>query len=148
VPTKPSALECHQPNSHRLSKFTVDHHNIMMSVINRDRNRASIDDFNRIMKHFDNYTNHKSETYKIQYRCRTKDNKYLWIEDRGRVVEWNDDGTVGRMIGAHRDIEAEKTLQQKNQRDKEDLQLLGEARTEELNELNQQLNKKSKKWSN
>jgi PAS domain S-box-containing protein len=100
------------------------------------------DDFNRVMKHFDNYTHHKSETYKIQYRCRTKDNKYVWIEDRGRVVEWNDDGTVGRMIGAHRDIEAEKTLQQQNQRDKEDLQLLVETRTKELNELNHQLNKK------
>jgi diguanylate cyclase (GGDEF)-like protein/PAS domain S-box-containing protein len=100
------------------------------------------DDFNRVMKHFDNYTHHKSETYKIQYRCRTKDNKYVWIEDRGRVVEWNDDGTVGRMIGAHRDIDAEKTLQQQNQRDKEDLQLLVETRTKELNELNQQLNKK------
>jgi diguanylate cyclase (GGDEF)-like protein/PAS domain S-box-containing protein len=100
------------------------------------------EDFNRVMKHFDNYTNHKSETYKIQYRCRTKDDKYVWIEDRGRVVEWNSDGTVGRMIGAHRDIDAEKTLQQQNQRDKEDLQLLVETRTGELNELNQQLNKK------
>lgn len=102
------------------------------------------DDFNCVIKHFDNYTHHKSETYKIQYRCRTKDNKYVWIEDRGRVVEWNDDGTVGRMIGSHRDIDAEKTLQQQNQRDKEDLQLLVETRTKELNELNQQLNKKIK----
>ncbi len=94
------------------------------------------DDFNRVMEHFDNYTNHKSETYKIQYRCRTKDNKYVWIEDRGRVVQWNSDGSVGRMIGAHRDIDAEKTLQQQTQRDKEDLQLLVETRTEELNQLN------------
>lgn len=100
------------------------------------------EDFNRVMDHFDNYINHKAETYKIQYRCRTKDNKYVWIEDRGRVVEWNSDGTVGRMIGAHRDIDAEKTLQQQDQRDKEDLQLLVETRTEELNELNHQLNKK------
>ena len=98
------------------------------------------DDFNRVMEHFDNYINHKSETYKIQYRCRTKDNKYVWIEDRGRIVEWNSDGSVGRMIGAHRDINAEKMLQEENQRDKEDLQLLVETRTGELNELNYQLN--------
>lgn len=46
------------------------------------------------------------------------------------------DGSVGRMMGTHRDINAEKTLQ----RDKEDLQLLIETRTKELNELNHQLN--------
>ncbi|MDO7596988.1 MAG: sensor domain-containing diguanylate cyclase, partial [Pseudomonadota bacterium] len=98
------------------------------------------DDFNRVMKSFHSYIEHKSDTYKIQYRCRTKDNKYIWIEDRGRVVEWNNDGTVGRMIGAHRDIDAEKILQQQNQRDKENLQSLVETRTEELNKINHQLN--------
>jgi diguanylate cyclase (GGDEF)-like protein/PAS domain S-box-containing protein len=98
------------------------------------------DDFNRVMNHMDNYITHKSDTYKIQYRCREKDNKYIWIEDRGRVVEWNSDGSVARMIGAHRDIDAEKTLQQKYLRDKQDLQQLVETRTEELNEINYQLN--------
>lgn len=98
------------------------------------------DDFNRVMEHFGNYTAHKSDNYKIQYRCRTKDDKYVWIEDRGRVVEWNKDGTVRRMIGAHRDIDAEKKLQQQNQNDKEHLQSLVDIRTEELNAINHQLN--------
>tara|TARA_R110002049_G_scaffold175316_1_gene342617 strand:- start:893 stop:1885 length:993 start_codon:yes stop_codon:yes gene_type:complete len=98
------------------------------------------DDFKRVMEHFDNYINQVSDTYKIQYRCKTKDGKYVWIEDRGRIVEWNSDGSMKRMIGAHRDINAEKTLQQQNQRDKEGLQLLVDTRTEELNELNHQLN--------
>lgn len=100
------------------------------------------DDFDRVMRHFDNYTTQQSDTYKIEYRCRTKDNSYIWIEDRGRVVEWNSDGTVKRMIGAHRDINAEKILQQKSERDKHDLQKLVEMRTEELNEINSQLTKK------
>lgn len=100
------------------------------------------DDFDRVMQHFDNYTTHQSDAYKIEYRCRTKENNYIWIEDRGRVVEWNEDGTVKRMIGAHRDIDAEKRLQQKNERDKQDLQQLVEKRTAALNEINKQLNKK------
>jgi len=98
------------------------------------------DDFTRVMNHFSNYTTHQSKVYNIQYRCRTKDNNYVWIEDRGRIVEWNSDGSVKRMIGAHRDIDAEKRLQQKNLRDKEDLQRLIETRTEELNEINHKLN--------
>jgi len=100
------------------------------------------DDFNRVMEHFDNYINHKSEFYKIQYRCRTKNDDYVWIEDSAKIVEWNSDGSVARMIGAHRNIDAERILQQQTSRDKQDLQLLIETRTEELNKLNHQLNKK------
>lgn len=100
------------------------------------------DDFDRVMTHFDDYITRKSDVYKIEYRCRTKEGTYLWIEDRGRVVEWNSDGTVRRMIGAHRDIDAEKLLQQKHERDKQDLQQLVEMRTQELNLINSQLQKK------
>tara|TARA_R110002050_G_scaffold71891_3_gene154765 strand:+ start:166286 stop:167281 length:996 start_codon:yes stop_codon:yes gene_type:complete len=98
------------------------------------------DDFKRVMDHFDDYINHKSETYKIQYRCRTKDNNYIWVEDTARVVEWNGDGSLRRMIGAHRDIDAEIRLQQENKHNKENLQQLVATRTEELNEINHQLN--------
>jgi len=50
------------------------------------------DDFERVMAHFDAYITHKSDAYNIQYRCHTKNDDYLWVEDRGKVVEWNDAG--------------------------------------------------------
>jgi len=67
------------------------------------------DDYERVMTHFDDYITQKEPAYKIQYRCCTKNGDYLWIEDKARVVEWDDDGTVGRVVGAHRDISAEKS---------------------------------------
>jgi PAS domain-containing protein len=66
------------------------------------------DDYERVIAHFDDYISQKASAYKVQYRCRTNNDDYLWIEDKARVVEWDDDGTVGRMIGAHRDISAER----------------------------------------
>lgn len=66
------------------------------------------EDYVRVTTHFDNYITQKEPAYKIKYRCRTSNGDYLWIEDKARVVEWEDDGTVGRMIGAHRDISAEQ----------------------------------------
>jgi len=65
-------------------------------------------DFERVMAHFDDYITYKSSEYKIQYCCKTKDGSYLWIEDTAAIVAQNKDGSVARMIGAHRNIEAEK----------------------------------------
>lgn len=97
------------------------------------------DDFVRVMDHFENYITHQSNKYKIQYRCRTKLGDYLYIEDRGEVVEWNVDGTVARMIGAHRDIDAEVKLSKQQILDNKTLQGLVDLRTRELVEVNEQL---------
>lgn len=102
------------------------------------------DDFDRVMTNFDNYITQKSSTYKVQYRCRTQDNGFLWIEDRGRIVEWNKDGTVGRMIGAHRDISAEKKLEEEGRFKAIALQDAVDERTKELLEVNKLLTIKIK----
>jgi len=40
-----------------------------------------------------------------------KDGRYLWIIDRGKIVERNEDGSVARMIGAHHNIDEQKCAQ-------------------------------------
>ena len=97
------------------------------------------DDFNRVMAHFDSYITHKSPTYQIEYRCRTKRDDYLWIEDRGKVVDWNEDGSVGRMIGAHRDISATKLLELEREAKSLTLQEHVDSRNQELIEVNKRL---------
>tara|TARA_B110000467_G_scaffold153977_1_gene164851 strand:- start:45 stop:1034 length:990 start_codon:yes stop_codon:yes gene_type:complete len=102
------------------------------------------DDFDRVMMHFDNYITHKAPSYKVQYRCRTKNDDFLWIEDRGRVVEWKDDGTVSRMIGAHRDISTEKKLEDEGKVKTMALEEAVDDRTRELIEVNELLKIKIK----
>jgi len=41
-------------------------------------------------------------------RCRRKDGSVLWTLCSGRIVEWAEDGTPVRMLGAHLDITAQK----------------------------------------
>jgi len=97
------------------------------------------DDYAQVMTLFDEYINRRAPYYQAEYRCRRKDGSYLWIEDRGYVIARNDDGSVARMIGAHRDIQARKysvvQLQQRNQ----SLEALVAERTQELSRVNQQL---------
>ena len=69
------------------------------------------DDYSRVMKHFELYTSGQSDTYQIEYRCKKADGTYLWITDRGKILSYNQDGSVSRMIGAHQNIHNEKTAQ-------------------------------------
>ncbi len=71
----------------------------------------------------------KSLFYETEHRCRTKSGEWIWILDRGRVVERDADGKPVRMAGTHLDITdrkiAEDSLRKLNdeleQRVKEEL---------------------------
>ncbi|WP_145518415.1 sensor domain-containing diguanylate cyclase [Yersinia mollaretii] len=97
------------------------------------------DDFDRVMFQFDAYINNQSDRYQIEYRCLAHDGGYLWIEDRGKVIERNSDGTVSRMIGAHRNIHDRKHRLEKLELKTKTLEALVEERTAELRETNYQL---------
>lgn len=88
------------------------------------------------MFQFDAYINNQAERYQIEYRCRTHDGDYIWIEDRGKVIERNSDGSVSRMIGAHRNIHDRKQRLEKLELKNKSLEALVEERTVELRETN------------
>ncbi len=117
------------PNSFENTVFTWE------SVIHPD-------DYARVMEHFDNYIRRKTDHYNIQYRCRTSNDDYVWVEDKALVVEWNKDNSVARMIGAHRDINTEKLFEEKNQLEKLSLQAVIDVRTDELSQVNEELKQK------
>ncbi|CNH88105.1 diguanylate cyclase [Yersinia massiliensis] len=97
------------------------------------------DDFDRVMFQFDAYINNQADRYQVEYRCRTHDGGYIWIEDRGKVIERNHDGSVSRMIGAHRNIHDRKHRLEKLELKNKTLEALVEERTAELRETNDQL---------
>jgi len=97
------------------------------------------DDHSMVMKHFDLYTTGKIDTYKIEYRCKKADGTYLWIVDRGKIIEHDSEGKVTRMIGAHENIHERKMAQiellKKNQLLQEGNLTLENLLTEKNNEL-------------
>ncbi|WP_053181746.1 sensor domain-containing diguanylate cyclase [Pseudomonas kilonensis] len=97
------------------------------------------DDYPRVMALFDDYLKHRSHVYQAEYRCRTHDGSYIWIEDRGYVIARNPDGTVARMIGAHRSIDDKKRLFEQLERRNKSLEAIIEERTSELSRVNHQL---------
>ena len=50
------------------------------------------------------YFEGKSPDYKIEKRIKCKDGQYKWILDRGKIIEWDNQGKPLRMIGTQSDI--------------------------------------------
>ncbi|MBC3363206.1 diguanylate cyclase [Pseudomonas sp. SWRI154] len=96
-------------------------------------------DYPHVMALFDDYLKQRSPGYQAEYRCRTHDGAYIWIEDRGYVIARNPDGSVARMIGAHRSIDDRKRLFEQLERRNKSLEAIIEERTRELSRVNQQL---------
>ncbi|MGL6553322.1 sensor domain-containing diguanylate cyclase [Aeromonas jandaei] len=100
------------------------------------------DDMAAVMAKFDLCLNGSAHEYRAEYRCRARDGDYLWIEDCGRIIARNPDGSVARMIGAHRNIHASKLLQEQLERRNSSLEQLIAERTAELARLNEELLRK------
>ncbi|MVV47739.1 sensor domain-containing diguanylate cyclase [Pseudomonas sp. PB120] len=97
------------------------------------------DDHAHVMAQFDAYLNRRAPAYQAEYRCRMQDGTYTWIEDRGYVIARNADGSVARMVGAHRSIADKKRLLEALEQRNHSLEAIVEERTRELSRVNQQL---------
>lgn len=97
------------------------------------------DDYPRVMAQFDDYLHLRSPRYQAEYRCRMQDGSYTWIEDRGIVIARNADGSVARMVGAHRSTQDKKSLFEQLELKNQSLEAVVAERTRELSLVNQQL---------
>lgn len=66
--------------------------------------RVHPDDLESALADVRRHLNGDTEVYINRHRVQCKDGNYIWILDRGIVVERADDGTPLRMIGTHSDI--------------------------------------------
>ncbi len=57
-----------------------------------------------LIKHFARET----EFYEAEYRMKHKDGSWVWILDKGKVTQWDDNGKPLLMYGTHQDITAKK----------------------------------------
>jgi two-component system sensor histidine kinase/response regulator len=66
--------------------------------------RVHIDDIKRVKESVENYIKGKSSVYDSEFRFLKKDNSYMWIRGKGRIVGYSNDNVPTRMIGTHQDI--------------------------------------------
>ena len=62
------------------------------------------DDLEQVFKDITDYLNGVKNFYRNEHRVKCKNGKYIWILDRGMIVERDLEGQPIRIIGTHKDI--------------------------------------------
>jgi PAS domain S-box-containing protein len=58
----------------------------------------------------------EKDFYQCDCRMRHKSGRWIWVRDRGRVVEWDQAGAPVRMVGTHIDVTRDKEVERERQR--------------------------------
>lgn len=81
----------------------------------------------------------ESNYYDVEFRQPHKDGKWVWVNARGKVIEWAEDGKPLQMSGTHLDITERKLAEEELAKHHEQLEELVKERTRELEEKNKKL---------
>ncbi len=53
----------------------------------------------------------ESDKYEVALRTKHKEGEWVWVLDKGKVIEWNDDGSPLWMFGTRQDISSQKIIE-------------------------------------
>jgi len=73
--------------------------------------RVHPEDLPRVLQDIDRHMTGAEAVYHSEYRVRRKDGGYLWVLDRGKVIERDATGQPARMIGTNTDISSRKAME-------------------------------------
>ena len=90
--------------------YTLEEVQNTRSLLN---SRVHPDDLINNEKEVQAHLDGKTDFYESVFRVLHKNGSWVYILDRGKVVEWSDDGGPVRMIGTHSDITKEKLSEQR-----------------------------------
>ena len=66
------------------------------------------DDLEKSSKQLNDHFAGKAEFYRSEVRMKHRSGEWVWVEDKGKVISWTDDGKPLMMYGAHIDINESK----------------------------------------
>ena len=100
--------------------------------------RIHPDDRAAVMAAIADYREGRSASYQTEHRLRHRDDRWIWVLDRGRIVERRADGTPRRVVGIHTDITRLKQAEQVLL-DKQAAELASRAKSEFLSRMSHEM---------
>lgn len=101
------------------------------------------DDHASTVTRMQSYLDGQTEQFSARYRFKKADGHYIWLHDRAKFVEFDEQGNPIRMLGAHHDIQQQvladqyqRCYQAHLEQLNRDLEAKVEARTRELADAN------------
>lgn len=103
------------------------------------RKRVHPDDLKQAETRIKSCLSGESEDYSAEFRFRTKTDDWMWIQGRGRIFEYDDQGNPIRFTGTHHDINDRKKAEHALKISNETLEEKVRERTAELEDMNMAL---------
>ncbi|MCZ6675787.1 MAG: PAS domain S-box protein [Candidatus Poribacteria bacterium] len=97
------------------------------------------DDLKKATQELETYAEGQNDSHFVEYRMRCKDGSYKWVHDRGKVVEWDENGNPTRIIGTNVDISERKRAEVKLQKTIEAAEAANQAKSEFLANMSHEL---------
>ena len=102
VQTKEVIVSSNWPKMFGLSDDEVEPH------VQTWIDRLHPDELSMVMQRVEEHFEGRSSAYTSEHHMLHKDGRWLWVLDRGKVIEWDEDGRPSRMVGAVLDITQRK----------------------------------------
>ncbi len=77
--------------------------------------RLHPDDLTVVYQTYEDYIAGKIDTYRVEFRQKTRLGDWKWILSIGKIVSWDNNGQPLRMLGTHTDITARKQVEQERE---------------------------------
>lgn len=100
--------------------------------------RIHPDDYKAVIQAIVDYREGRSEHYESEHRLRHRDGHWVWVLDRGKIVERRPDGSPRRVVGIHTDISRLKQAEQALL-DKQAAELASRAKSEFLSRMSHEM---------
>ncbi len=75
-----------------------------------------------------------------EFRMRAKDGRWVYIQSRGKVVAWDDNGQAIRMVGTHSDVTARKQAEEAFRKSETEKQVILDSLAEQVIYLDLKMN--------
>lgn len=112
--------------------------------INTWINNVHPDDLPKANEMLNKVFNKELDYFDVVFRQPHKDGSWIWVNARGKVVDWSEEGKPLRISGTHLDITKQMQAQEELKKNRDHLEQLVKERTAEVDEKNKKLSDQMK----